>query len=84
LHSYGVRGNVLLWLKTSLRAIYPIIGIDVMIPWSVCLSVCLSVTCNVLKRQKISIWFLLRTTCYLQKNMAFRAKIKVAFWLIEC
>ena len=44
------------------------IGIDVTIPWSVCLivclclSVCLSRSCIVLKRQKISTRFLLHTT----------------------
>jgi len=34
------------------KAISPI-GIDVTVPWSVCLSVCLSLSCIVFKRQKI-------------------------------
>jgi len=47
----------LYYYSTSLKAIPPT-GIDVTVPWSVCLSVCLSRSCIVLKRQKISTRFL--------------------------
>jgi len=40
----------------------PPIGVDVIVLWSVCLSVCLSRSCIVLKRQKISTRFLLHIT----------------------
>jgi len=49
------------YLATSLNSDLPI-AMDVSVPWSVCPSVCLSRSCIVLKRQKISTRFILHTT----------------------